>query len=65
MSCNVRHRHGSNLALLWYRLAATAPIQPLDRQLPYAISTALKKNKKQLQLNKLFLQLSFSEEGKK
>ena len=32
MSCGVGHRHGSDLALLWlwHRLAAVAPMRPLD-----------------------------------
>jgi len=41
--CSVGHRCGSNPALLWlwYRLAAAAPIQPLERELPYATGVAL------------------------
>ena len=31
--------------LLWYRLAATALIQPLAWELPYAVSVALKRQK--------------------
>ena len=43
-SC-VRHRHGSDPALLWlwYRLAAAALIRPLAWELPYATGVALKK----------------------
>ena len=48
MSCGVGHRHSSNLALLWLwrRLAAIALIQPLAWEPPYAVSTALKRQKK-------------------
>ena len=44
----VGHRHGSDLALLWlwHRLAATAPIQPLAWEPPYATGVALEKTKK-------------------
>ena len=39
MRCSVGCRHGLNLALLWHRqAAAAAPIQPLDWELPYAVS---------------------------
>ena len=38
MSCGVGHRGGSDLALLWHRSAAAAPIQPLAWELPYAPS---------------------------
>ena len=34
------------LLLLWCRPAATAPIQPLAWELPYAMGVALKKTKK-------------------
>ena len=34
------------LMWLWCRLAATAPIQPLPWELPYAADVALKKTKK-------------------
>ena len=46
MNCGVGHRHSSDLALLWlwYRLAATALIGPLDWELPYATGVALKKS---------------------
>ena len=48
MSCGVRRRCGSDLALLWFwhRLAATAPIRPLAWEPPYATGVALKKDKK-------------------
>ena len=48
MSCGVGGRRGSDLVLqqLWCRLAATALIQPLAWELPYATGVALKKKKK-------------------
>ena len=45
-SCGVGHRQGSDLALLWQRLEATAPIPPLAWELPYATGSALKQTKK-------------------
>ena len=44
MSWGVGHRHGSDQALLWlwHRPAATAPIQPLAWEPPYAAGEALK-----------------------
>ena len=45
MSCSVGHRPGSDLALLWHRLAATAPIRPLAWEPPYAAGAALKDKK--------------------
>ena len=49
MSCGVGHRHGSGPALLWLwcRLAATALIQPLTWEPPYAIGAAQKMAKRQ------------------
>ena len=43
MSCGVGLRGCSDLVLLWlwYRPAATAPIQPLAWELPYAVGAAL------------------------
>ena len=48
MSCGVGHRHGSDPALLLLRcmLAATAPIQPLAWEPPYATGVALKQPKR-------------------
>ena len=43
MSCSIGGRCGSDLALLWQRWAATAPIQPLAWELPYATGVALKR----------------------
>ena len=42
MSGGVGGRHGSDLVSLWLccRWAATAPIQPLARELPFAAGTA-------------------------
>ena len=48
MNCGVGHRCGLELALLWlwHRPAATAPIQLLAWEPPYAVGVALKKKKK-------------------
>ena len=46
MSCGVGHIFSSDLALLWCRLAATAPIRPLAWEPPYAADVALKRPKK-------------------
>ena len=47
MSCGIGHRRGLDLALLWrrHRWAATARIQPLAWEPPYAVDVALKKAK--------------------
>ena len=47
MSCGADHRYNSDLAVLWlwHRPAATAPIQPLAWELPYAAGKALKDKK--------------------
>ena len=45
MSCGVGRRHGLDLAWLWCRPAATAPIRPLAREPPFATGAALKKKK--------------------
>ena len=47
MSCGVGCRQGSDLALwwLWHRPQATAPIQPLAWEPPYAAGTARKRKK--------------------
>ena len=49
MSYSVGHRHALDPALLWlwYRLAATASIQPLAWELPYAAHLVLKSKRKQ------------------
>ena len=47
VSCGVGCRRSSDLALLWlwHRLAATAPIDPLAWEPPYAMDAALKVQK--------------------
>ena len=47
MSCSVGCRHGSDpmLLWLWHSAAATALIQPLAWEFPYALSVAPKKEK--------------------
>ena len=56
MSCGVGHRHGLDPKFLWLwcRLAATAPIQPLAWELPYAASVGLKNREKdqKIKINK-------------
>ena len=48
MSCDVGHRPGSDLALLWLwcRLAAVIPNRPLDWELPHTMGVAPKNPKK-------------------
>ena len=48
MSCDVRCRHGSDLAWLWLwcRLAATAPIQLLAWEPPCTAGVAKKEDEK-------------------
>ena len=60
MSCDISHRHGSDLALrwLWCRSTAAAPIQPLAWELPHAASAALRSKKIKIKIrdkNKSFL----------
>ena len=47
MHCDAGHRQGSALALLllWCKLEATALIQPLAWELPYAVGVALKRKR--------------------
>ena len=49
MNCSVGSRHGSDPALLWLwrRPAATAQIQPLAWEPPYAAGIAIKKQTNQ------------------
>ena len=49
MSCGVGHRHGLDLALLWLwcRLVATALIQALAWEPPYAMRAAQEMAKRQ------------------
>ena len=48
VSWGVGHRRGSDpkLLWLWHRLAATAPIQPIAWELPYAANAAPQKQSK-------------------
>ena len=57
MSCGVGRRHGSDPTLLWLwcRLLATALIQTLDWEPPYAASVALKRQKKRTTEDKEYL----------
>ena len=43
MSCGVGCRHSSDPVLLWYRPAATAPIQPVAWEVPCVVDVALKR----------------------
>ena len=54
MICSVGHRLGLDPVLLWlwYRPAATAPIQLLAWEPPYAIGAALKRQKQKQKQNK-------------
>ena len=45
VSCDVGHRQGLDPVWLWDRPAATAPIRPLAWEPPYAMGTALKRQK--------------------
>ena len=53
VSCGVGHKRILDLALLWCRLVATAPIQPLAWELPYASGAALKKRKQKKEMEKV------------
>ena len=62
MSCGVGHRGSSDLVLLrlWHRPAATAPIEPLAWEPPYASGVALKnKTKKKKQETIKFSNMKF------
>ena len=61
MSCGVVCRLSSDLALLWLwrRLAATAPIQPLAWECPYAVGSP-KKTKKKRERKKLKIELLYN-----
>ena len=54
MSCGIGCRHGSDPVLqwLWHRPMATAPIQPLAWESPYAVAAALEKAKRQRKKDK-------------
>jgi len=53
MSCGVGRRRGLDLVLLWLwcRQVATAPIQPLVWELPYAAGMALKKQTNRIKIS--------------
>ena len=57
MSCGVGRRCGSDAVLLWLwcRLAATAPIQTLAWEPPYAVGTTLKRQKDQKKKKKEYM----------
>ena len=46
LSYSVARSRGWDPMLLWYRLAAVAPVQPVAWELPYDMGAALKKKKK-------------------
>ena len=53
VSCGVGRRQGSDLAWLWCRLAAVAPIRPLAWEPPHAVGAVLRSKKsKKLKKNK-------------
>ena len=52
MSYGVGRRPGLGLTLLWYRLAATAPIRSLAWEPPYAAAVAQKMAKKKKKTKK-------------
>ena len=52
VSRGVGHRYGSDPKLLWYMLAAIAPIQPLVWECPYAACAALKSTKSKAKQSK-------------
>ena len=59
MSCDVGHRRGSDLALLWlwYRLGAKAPIQPLGWEPLHATGVALKRHTQKIIIFIILLKL--------
>ena len=52
MSCGVGRRHGLDPMLLWQRLTATAPIEPLAWKPPHAVGAALKRQSINQSINK-------------
>ena len=48
LSYSVARSRGWDPMLLWYRLAAVAPVQPVAWELPYDMGAALKKKKKKI-----------------
>ena len=66
LSCGGGHRCGSDPILLSLWPAATAPVQPLARDVPYAASAALKrKKKKTLHWDIIFKQQKIKDKEKK
>ena len=59
MSYGVGRRRGSDLALLWHRPSATAPIGPLAWEPPCAVGAALKRQINKI--NPLLLSVFFKE----
>ena len=63
MSCGIGGRRGLDLAFLWlwHRPEATAPIQPLAWEPPYAVAAALKRQKifKKIKIKSLFPKFQF------
>ena len=62
MSCGVGCRHGSDpmLLCLWRRPVATAPIQSLTWEPPYAMGAALKRQKDQKKKQQLLLEFIYN-----
>ena len=52
MWCKLQMQHGSCFAVLWCRLAATAPIGSLAWEPPYATGVTLKSKKKKKERKK-------------
>ena len=50
VSCGIGCRHSSDPALLWCRLAATAPIRPLAWKTKYPYAKRQKKKKKNVMM---------------
>ena len=61
MSCDVGHRLGLDLALLWLwcRTAAVAPIRPLVREPPYAMGAGIKDKERKKKGKEMWPSLSF------
>ena len=60
MSCGVGHRHGSDLAMVWLscKPEATAPIQPLAWEPPYAPGATQEMAKRQ-KINKIKVSVNY------
>ena len=63
LSCGVGCRLGSDPALLWLWLAATAPIRPLVRELRYAAGVAPKKKKNNNKMIQIIVKVITENEG--